>query len=127
MSQVVVGRFDLCDLVDVFHAYGPDPVLARLRGTLFDTCRLFQEVCDGRCLRHKCECTVGLDGDEGWYRYSRLDVGGTCVEFLAKVHGLDAPCAERRSNRRARRRLASSNEDAYNLRARSERLRHRRR
>lgn len=112
MAEMAVRRLDLCDLVDVFHAYAADPVVAWFRSALFDACGLFEEVGDGRCLCDEGESAVWLDGDQGGDGHARLYVCCARVELFAKVHGLDAARAEGWADGRAGGRLARADDYA---------------
>lgn len=83
--------------------------MAGAAGSLLDTGGFLEEVAGRWCLRDEREGAVGLDLYESRYRDSGFDVRGARIEFLAKVHRLDAFGTQRRANWRGRCGLASTN------------------
>ena len=98
MLQMLIGGFNLCNLVHVFEADRPDCLVARSAGSLLDVGCFFQEVRHGRCFGDKGEGPIGLDGDHCRNWYSWGNVGRTSVELFAKVHRLDTTSTESRSD-----------------------------
>ena len=112
MLHVLICGFDFRDFVNVFETDGSHYSVAGLCCPLVNTGCLLHEVGGRWGFGYKMETTVGFDSDEGWCRNTGLYVRGSCVELLAKVHGLDTSGTERWAYWWGRGRFPRSNEEA---------------
>ena len=111
MPQMFIGSFNLCNLVHVFEADGPNCLVAWSAGSLLDACCLFEKVRHRWGFRDEGEGSIGLYGDQGGDWGSGGDVGRSSVELLAKVHRPHAASAESGANGRGWSGLACGDEE----------------
>jgi hypothetical protein len=111
MLQMFIGSFNLCNLVHVFEADGPNCLVAWSAGSLLNACCLFEKIRHRWGFRDEGEGSIGLNVDHGGNWDTRGDVGCTSVELFAKVHRPHAASAESWANRRRWSGLSGSDEE----------------
>src|SRR5690606_6619713 len=81
----------------------------RRAAALLDADRLANEDRGGRSLQDECEAAIAVDRDHDGRRQSLLQILRLRIERLAELHDVHALLTERRTDRRARIRLACRN------------------
>lgn len=112
MLHMLIRGFDLRDFIHVLEADGSQNFVAGLCRPFFYTRCLLHKIGGGRCFDYKVETAVGFNSDECRCRNAILNVCSSCVELLAKVHGLDASSTKRWPYWWCRSRFARSYENA---------------
>lgn len=109
---MLVRGLYFCDLIYMLETDCANYVVAGTTSALLNSGSLFKEVGDGRSFRDEREGSVGLDGNEGGGRDTRLKVGRSCVELFAEVHRLYTTSTKSRTHRRRWGSLTRSDENA---------------
>lgn len=109
---MLVGSLYFCDLIHMLETDCADYVVTGTASALLNSGSLFKEVGDGRSFCDEREGSVGLYGNEGGGRDTRLKVGRSCVELFAEVHRLYTTSTKSRTHRRRWGSLSRSDENA---------------
>ena len=83
---MLVGRFNLSDLVNVLEADGAHDVMSRSAGAFLYARSFLEEVSGGWSFRNEGERAIRLNKNLGGNGNAGLNMRGASVELLAEVH-----------------------------------------
>src|SRR5580704_710871 len=107
IGGVEVDKLDLGDFLHLLLGYLADFVAVGLRGAFHDSRGARQKNRSRRRFQNKSKRAVGINRHQHRKNHSVGFFRGLGVELLAKIHNVQAMWAERRTDRRRRRSLAS--------------------